>query len=127
MRISKKTSFVFLVVFVLIILVSFSFVFGQGCDEDSDCINGQCGGGTCGGTGVTVDLAVVKIEPVQVIKDVDLVKGKFGIVRVTVTNYGLNQSNGLVNVTFDGTQLSIASGDTQIKNIPPNRNITFDF
>ncbi len=100
---------------------------GQSCDENSDCTNGLCSGGTCGGTGVVVDLAVVEIKPIQVIYDVDLVKGKQGIIRVIVTNYGSNLSQGLVNVSFDGVQLSIASGDTAIKDIPANRNETFDF
>lgn len=46
---------------------------------------------------------------------------------VIVTNYGNNISQGLVNVTFDGAPLTIASGDTAIKNITPGRNETFYF
>ncbi|MBU1051493.1 MAG: hypothetical protein KJ718_02980 [Nanoarchaeota archaeon] len=100
---------------------------GQGCDENSDCINGDCSGGICGGVGVTVDLAVVDIEAIQIIPDVDLVKGKTGIIKVTITNYADNSTSGLVNVTFDGFALTIANGDMHTKEIPANQNITFLF
>ncbi|MBS3080802.1 hypothetical protein J4221_04995, partial [Candidatus Pacearchaeota archaeon] len=100
---------------------------GLACDENSDCINGMCSGGICGGAGVSTDLAVVDIIPVQVIKDVDLVKGKRGIIRVVVTNYGLNNASGRVNITFDGVQLNVSSGENQTKSVHPGTNVSFDF
>ena len=101
---------------------------GGTCDENSDCVNSTCSGGICGGTGATVDLAVVKIEPVQVIKDVDLVEGKSGIIRVWVTNYDeSNEANATVNVTFDGIELTIHESNTNNKVIFPNKNVSFDF
>lgn len=100
---------------------------GQSCDENSDCLNGTCSGSICGGSGITTDLAVVEITPVQVIKNVDLVKGKFGIVRVTVANYGNNSANGTVTVTFDGYPLTIYSGSQSTQQIEHGQNRTFDF
>ncbi|MBS3098775.1 hypothetical protein J4462_01035 [Candidatus Pacearchaeota archaeon] len=100
---------------------------GQSCDENSDCINGICSGGICGGAGVTTDLAVVDIEAIQIIPNVNLLKGRTGIIRVTVTNYGPEPTNGTVTAKFDGSSLSIASGDTATKPIPVNQNVTFLF
>lgn len=100
---------------------------GIDCDENSDCINGLCSGGICGGTGITADLAIVDIIPAQIIKNVNLVKGKRGIIRVIVTNYGSNNASGRVNITFDGIQLNVSSGENQTKSIHPGTNVTFDF
>ncbi len=100
---------------------------GALCDENSDCLNGACSGGICGGSGIITDLAVVDIIPVQVVKNVDLVKGKSGIVRIVVSNYGNQSANGTVTTSFDGQQLSIHSGDQSTKLINPSQNISFDF
>lgn len=100
---------------------------GASCDENSDCINGQCSGGICGGAGVVADLAVVDIDAIQIIPDVELLKGRAGIIRVTVTNYAENPANGTVTAKFDGVSLSIASGDVATKTIPAHQNVSFLF
>jgi hypothetical protein len=73
------------------------------------------------------DLAILDIIPIQVIPDVDMVKGKSGYVRVIVHNYGPKNATGQVNVTFDGSALPPYNPLNASNFILNGTNSTFDF
>ena len=73
------------------------------------------------------DLAILDVIPVQVIPDVNMVKGKSGYVRVIVHNNGPLNATGQVNVTFDGNPLTPYNPANASKFILNGINGTFDF
>jgi len=75
----------------------------------------------------STDLEILEIIPIQVVKDVDMVKDKSGIVRVVVKNKGPLNANAIVNATLDGNLLSVYPGDSATKLINVSKNQTFDF
>jgi len=74
-----------------------------------------------------VDLAILDVIPIQVIPDVNMVKGKSGYVRVVVHNYGPLNATGQVNVTFDGSPLTPYDPTNASKFVIVGTNETFDF
>lgn len=77
-------------------------------------------------TNATTDLEILEIIPIQVVRDVDMVLGKTGLVRVNVKNNGPADSNTTVSVIFEGSNLTTYS-DTAKKFILANQNASFDF
>ena len=75
----------------------------------------------------TTDLEILEIIPIQVIRDVDMVLGKTGLVRVNVKNNGPLDVNGTVTVTFEGQSLSSYGNDTNRKFITNGDEVSFDF
>jgi len=75
----------------------------------------------CGSSGTT-DLAITNIIPIQVIPDVDMIKGKIGFVVVNVTNKGNNSSKGYVRAWFNGNELPLSERIFSFANIN-NRTI----
>ena len=71
------------------------------------------------------DLEILNVIPVQVIPDVDMVKGKSGYVRVIVRNNGPYNATALVNIEYEGVQLPIYDNSTKF--IANGENKTFDF
>lgn len=104
---------------------------GRACGAGSDCNSGYCCSSTCSATscggGNQTDLAILDVIPVQVIPDVDMVKGKSGYVRVIVRNYGPLNAVGQVNVTFDGNPLTPYNPANASNFILNGTNGTFDF
>ena len=101
---------------------------GQTCDSSLDdqevstktgTIPNPCAYGT--------DLAILEVIPIQVIPNVDMVKGKSGYVRVVVHNYGPLNATGQVNVTFDGSPLVPYNPANATLFIANGANETFDF
>ena len=89
------------------------------CASGETCSNGQCI--------LATDLAIVDVIPIQVIPNVNMVKGKSGYVRVIVHNYGPLDATALVNVTFDGNPLVPYNPANASKFIANGNNQTFDF
>lgn len=77
--------------------------------------------------GCPTDLEILEIIPIQVVRGIDIVKGKSGIVRVVVRNNGPLNASGTVNVTLDGSLLNTFQGESDTKLILANQNETFDF
>lgn len=75
----------------------------------------------------TTDLEILEVIPIQVVRDVDMVKDKLGIVRVVIRNNGFLNATATVNATLDGSLLNIYPGDTTTKLINVSKNETFDF
>ena len=75
----------------------------------------------------STDLEILEIIPIQVVRNVDMVKDKSGIVRVVVRNNGPLDANATVNATFDGSLLSAYRGEVLTKTINVSKNQTFDF
>ena len=78
----------------------------------------------------TADLEILEVIPMQVVRDVDMILGKTGLVRVNVKNKGPLDANGDVTVTFGGNLLFDwdAGNSTNItKLINANQNASFDF
>ena len=101
---------------------------GQTCDSSLDdqevstktgTIPNPCAYGT--------DLAILEVTPIQVIPNVNMVKGKSGYVRVIVHNYGPLNATGQVNVTFDGSPLTPYDPTNATLFIANGANETFDF
>lgn len=78
-------------------------------------------------TAPSADLQILEVIPIQVVKDVTMVKDKSGIVRVVVRNNGPLNANATVNATLDGSLLSIYPEDSVTKSINVSKNQTFDF
>ena len=74
----------------------------------------------------TADLEILEIIPIQVVRDVDMVLGKTGLVRVNVRNNGPGNASAHVVVTYEGENLSTYS-DVDTKSIIANQNASFDF
>ncbi|MBI2207994.1 hypothetical protein HYU50_00705, partial [Candidatus Woesearchaeota archaeon] len=75
----------------------------------------------------STDLEILEVIPIQVVRDVDMVKGKSGIVRVVVKNKGPLDANATVNATLDGVLLNPYPADVLNKTINVSKNQTFDF
>ena len=78
----------------------------------------------------TADLEILEVIPIQVVRGVDMILGKTGLVRVNVKNKGPLDANGTVKVTFEGNLLFDwdADNSTNItKLINANQNASFDF
>lgn len=73
-----------------------------------------------------IELEIVDIIPVQTVENVNMTKGKTGLVRIIVRNNGLTNSTAKVNVTFEGNLLSTFN-DLDTKTIITNSNASFDF
>jgi hypothetical protein len=91
------------------------------CDAGETCESGQCI------DGLSADLEIIDIIPIQVIPNVDMVKGKSGFVRIIAINNGQNHAVGKVTVTFNGSNLE-PYNNNDINNMPPTgENVSFDF
>lgn len=88
------------------------------CQPGQTCSNGVCFG---------ADLAILDVIPIQVIPNVDIVKGKSGYVRVIIKNLGNLNATGKVNVTFEGTPLVPYNPTSASKLIIAGTNESFDF
>lgn len=75
----------------------------------------------------STDLEILEIIPIQVVRGVDMVLGKTGLVRVNVKNNGPLDSNATVTITFEGINLTSWINDTNRKFIVANTNASFDF
>ena len=78
----------------------------------------------------TADLEILEVIPMQVVRGVDMILGKTGLVRVNVKNKGPLDANGTATVTFGGNLLFDwdAGNSTNItKLINANQNASFDF
>jgi hypothetical protein len=104
------------------------------CDSNGN-LNGNCGDGVCcqetyatcpADCPVQTDLAIVEVIPIQVIPNVDMVKGKSGFVRVIVHNNGPVDATGQVNVIFDGAPL-VPVNNNATKLVANQTNVSFDF
>jgi hypothetical protein len=102
---------------------------GRSCGSSSDCNSNYCCSSTCSASSCEeeTDLAILDVIPIQVIPNVDMVKGKSGYVRVIVHNYGPLNATGKVNVTFEGTSLTPFDPVSASKFILVGANETFDF
>lgn len=100
---------------------------GYSCTDSSECFtNHSCIGGICGGSNVTVDLAIVNIIPIQVIPGVDMVKDKSGFVRVIVYNNGSNPTYAKVTISITGISADYYTLPIY-STVNSYQNQTFDF
>lgn len=102
---------------------------GRSCGTGSDCSSSYCCNSVCSASSCAqeTDLAILDVIPIQVIPNVNMVKGKSGYVRVIVHNYGPLNATGQVNVTFDGNPLAPYNPTNASKFILVDMNETFDF
>lgn len=80
----------------------------------------------------TTDLEILEVIPVQVVRDVDMVLGKSGLVRVNVKNNGPLDTNASVTVSFEGNPLldwdnGITTNITETINNGANASFDFRF
>ena len=75
----------------------------------------------------TTDLEIVEIIPIQVVRDVDMVLGKTGLVRVVVRNNGGITVNATVGLIFENASLSAWNNGVLTKVVNASGNESFDF
>lgn len=86
---------------------------GYACSTSADCLTGHsCVGSICISPD-SVDVEIIRVTPIQVVPDVDMVEDKRGFVVVEVKNSGLVEAPVTVTVLYDGSPLSMTE-----ENIP---------
>jgi hypothetical protein len=94
----------------------------NGVDDDCDGFTDSADTDDCG---VSTDLQILDVIPIQVVPGVPMVKDKTGIVKVIAKNNGPNQASGTVSVKFNDQNLNPDGSAT--KSMPLYQNVTFYF